>query len=375
MIHRILGVAFACLALWVCVTSASAQSPAIIDHRTVWKPTRSQWLATIDCQQAGVPYDACIYQKLRLGGASPQAIDFAKAMAASRNGLAYMTGLRRPLFGRVSPAFIVYPGRANTNGAVLLVNGIPSSIDAESASMSAAPAVAADARFRAIQLDHPRAALWATPSFDVERARPGGGQRFIFRAPILDGCHACAVVGTAEVGYDFDRAGIYRGVKLIAVREGTDAPIALRLRPNGFGQVHVGMSLAALRANGIAITSGTNGATARFTGHGCEYGSLMTMPAVAMMFTDGVVARFDIISPGIATDRGVAVGDRLSRVLKAYPNVKQTPNIYSHSAVDIEYMPPAPLQRYRFIFIVDRGHVQSMRSGRLPEVRYVEGCG
>jgi hypothetical protein len=42
-----------------------------------------------------------------------------------------------------------------------------------------------------------------------------GGQSFIFVYPLVNGCHACEVEGTAEIVFKFDRDGIFKGTSLL----------------------------------------------------------------------------------------------------------------------------------------------------------------
>jgi hypothetical protein len=48
----------------------------------------------------------------------------------------------------------------------------------------------------------------------------GDGQRFLFEAPLMNGCRACDVVGTATLGFDFSARGRFEGAKLIGVDAG-----------------------------------------------------------------------------------------------------------------------------------------------------------
>ena len=51
--------------------------------------------------------------------------------------------------------------------------------------------------------------------------RPGGGQRFEVEYVLVDGCHACARLGTLRLGFDFDGEAKYVGVTVLAVHPKT----------------------------------------------------------------------------------------------------------------------------------------------------------
>ena len=56
-----------------------------------------------------------------------------------------------------------------------------------------------------------------------ETRRPGGGQRFTVKRPILDGCHACALLGAAQQALNFAPSGAPLGRRIVAVRAGRSA--------------------------------------------------------------------------------------------------------------------------------------------------------
>jgi hypothetical protein len=45
-----------------------------------------------------------------------------------------------------------------------------------------------------------------------------GGQRFVVAYVLKDGCHACAIVGEARIGFDFDVEGRLVQTDVIRVR-------------------------------------------------------------------------------------------------------------------------------------------------------------
>jgi len=45
-----------------------------------------------------------------------------------------------------------------------------------------------------------------------------GGQRFELPYQILDGCHACALVATLRLAFDFDDAGKFIGARVLSIK-------------------------------------------------------------------------------------------------------------------------------------------------------------
>ncbi len=169
------------------------------------------------------PIQSCLLQKMREHGASHNAIAFAKWYYDTPYGdSAYITALAKPQYGPVQLASIYYPGRANNNSAYLFVNGTnPRVADPAVAFAPAAQPWKHDARYQAILSAHPRAMVYPALSFVALAKRDGGGQRFTLAAPILDGCHACARLGTVELAYDFGNLGSPKGLSLVSVRQGS----------------------------------------------------------------------------------------------------------------------------------------------------------
>jgi len=76
------------------------------------------------------------------------------------------------------------------------------------------------ANYSSIIKDYPQAAIWGIvdelPQF-VTLAQ--GKVRFIVRYEMLNGCHACARAGYANVAFDFSKNGKFIGTKLIALEK------------------------------------------------------------------------------------------------------------------------------------------------------------
>jgi hypothetical protein len=120
--------------------------------------------------------------------------------------------------GTVQLGTIFVPWRANENTQWALLGGTPAVIFPEEEARGSQFGVSANAEFRTLKAAHPNIMFWGPgPSFEDVAANDGGGQRFTFGYRLLDGCHACAILGTANVGFDFAADGTYLGATLLSV--------------------------------------------------------------------------------------------------------------------------------------------------------------
>jgi hypothetical protein len=144
-----------------------------------------------------------------------------------------------------------------------------------------------------------------------------------------------------------------------------------RVSTAGLGPVEVGMTRAqAERAGGVRLRfeAGSSGE--------CRYARPRDRAIRAsFMFTGRVIARVDVSRRGIATASGFRVGDREAAVRRRFAGRLR---ITRHAYTDgwyLEYVPRDRAERNRrVIFETDGRRVAQIRAGRLPEVRYIEGC-
>jgi hypothetical protein len=95
------------------------------------------------------------------------------------------------------------------------------------------------------------------------------------------------------------------------------------------------------------------------------------------MFARGRVARIDVASAGVTSDAGIAVGDSAARVTEAYAGRVTTPPhkyVPGGQYLTVRSTSPADSAR-RMVFETENGRVTRFRSGRVPEVEWVERCG
>ena len=138
---------------------------------------------------------------------------------------------------------------------------------------------------------------------------------------------------------------------------------------DGIGNVKAGMTVEEANAalgNTLAIPAKLQE---------CDYVRPKTTPkGLAFMIEKGEIARVEI-QPGsdIRTAAGAKIGDSEDRIKSLYPGIEVKPAKYAPG----HYMEVTPKNggNNRIVFETDGKKVVKYRSGRLPAVEYVEGCG
>ena len=96
------------------------------------------------------------------------------------------------------------------------------------------------------------------------------------------------------------------------------------------------------------------------------------------MWVAGTLARIEILTPELPTDRGARVGDSGARLDSLYGRRATTmPAKYDpHGSYVVVRPAHATDSTRRLVFETDSTrHVTRYRAGREPEVEWVEGCG
>jgi hypothetical protein len=156
---------------------------------------------------------------------------------------------------------------------------------------------------------------------------------------------------------------------------------------DGIGPIRVGMTVAEAEksANVTLIEKGGRAGT------GCYYLWPKTGPqGLGLMVisrreekpilrNQDRIARVDIFKNNrITTLRGAKMGDNETQIKALYPGqIRVTPHQYTGSQGGhyLTFMPKdATDQGYRIVFETLKGRVTQFRSGRMPEVEFVEGC-
>ena len=96
---------------------------------------------------------------------------------------------------------------------------------------------------------------------------------------------------------------------------------------------------------------------------------------VSVMVEHLSIARVDVRSGSMATEAGARIGDPDERIRRLYAGrVTASPHKYTEGQYLI-VTPASPADSaFRLIFETEAGRVTRYRSGKLPQVEYVEGC-
>lgn len=140
---------------------------------------------------------------------------------------------------------------------------------------------------------------------------------------------------------------------------------------NGIGSIQVGMTpQKASKVSGIAIV-------ALGKDPQCTYYQPKEQPKdILLMVNNGTISRIDIKNPQITTRSGAKIGDTEAKIKSLYPGqIEVTPHKYVPNGRYLTFIPKdATDKNYRLIFETDGKKVTQYRSGKLPEVAWVEGC-
>lgn len=147
---------------------------------------------------------------------------------------------------------------------------------------------------------------------------------------------------------------------------------AWKVSMRGYGPIRTGMTLSeAAAAGGRPFSELMLGSVE------CDYvffaGDSIEGNA-HFMVVNGQIARVDVSDSSIATAEGARIGDSEQRIQELYAG---RVSVEPHKYVDGHYLivaPAAPDTNHAIIFETDGSRVTSYRAGRLPEVRYIEGC-
>lgn len=190
------------------VSTPTAVAQAEIGPDSVWEPSQQGYDDMIGCMSTE-NWEDCLQTVMANDGASPAALQFVQQM----NGQGYL--YRFEEHGRVDAGILVVPFAANDNGQWLLLNSFPAVIEARS---SQSLDIAHHPDYRRLAALFPQVIPWEGDN-QLEGASPleGGGQRFIFTYPLVNGCHACDMLGVARLAFDFSPDGAFLGDSLLGI--------------------------------------------------------------------------------------------------------------------------------------------------------------
>ncbi|MGH7650816.1 MAG: hypothetical protein ACREMS_03135 [Gemmatimonadaceae bacterium] len=146
----------------------------------------------------------------------------------------------------------------------------------------------------------------------------------------------------------------------------------LALSEDGLGQIQIGMNLD------DAVNMGLLNENPEMKPD-CDF----VFPAVGAGIPDGVsvmvvkgkVARIDVDTGSVTTEDGAKIGDSEDRIRAIYDgDVQVEPHKYIEGGHYMTVMGDSASAGKAIVFETDGKHVTSFRGGRLPEVKWVEGC-
>jgi hypothetical protein len=145
---------------------------------------------------------------------------------------------------------------------------------------------------------------------------------------------------------------------------------------NGIGDVRVGMTVT--EASQVADTRITSLSGTAINNKGCFYVKPEGEPkGVAFMLIDGRIARVDVSkNSSVTTKKRAKIGDSEYQIKSLYPGqIKVEPHKYVSGGHYLIFVPKDKVDsKYRLVFETDGKKVTEFRSGKLPEVEYVERC-
>lgn len=187
------------------VTDPPTRITLSFGQEQVWQPGPDAFAALYACEHQTF---TCMREVMGQNGATPDAIAFVQLTGW------FLTDLQEG--APVQVGTILKPWRANENTQTALLGGIPPVVYPEQEGSHLALTAQASAEFAGLKRSHPHAIFWAPgPHFERIDTSPQGGQRFIFGYRVLDGCHACTILGYIHVAFDFAPDGTYESAALV----------------------------------------------------------------------------------------------------------------------------------------------------------------
>jgi WD40 repeat protein len=196
-----------------------------IGKNSVWSPKTNETATAVQECLFTADIKSCMQGIMEQTGASPEAIQLMQYF----EGLAYLDDFVE--VGRVDIGSIFYPFWPNGNIQTLLVNGDPRIVHTDNFVdvNNVCSSESADLFDR-----YPDAfADFVSSRYEYYHDLPGGGQRFVFSYPIMDGCRACPVVGYAFVAYDFSDLGYFLSPRVLTVSKTLESGLRQFPKPSG----------------------------------------------------------------------------------------------------------------------------------------------
>jgi len=147
----------------------------------------------------------------------------------------------------------------------------------------------------------------------------------------------------------------------------------LALSEDGLGQIQIGMTLSEAVNMGLLNERPDLKAECDYVypavGAGIPFG-------VGVMVVKGKIARIDVDTGSVTTEDGAKIGDTEDRLKSIYDDELQVePHKYIEGGHYLTVMGDSASAGKALVFESDGKRVTMFRAGRLPEVKWVEGCG
>jgi hypothetical protein len=157
---------------------------------------------------------------------------------------------------------------------------------------------------------------------------------------------------------------------------------------NGIGPIRVGMTIAEaetsakvklIEKGGRAGTGGCYSVQPQSGPQNLAFMVISNRKDNRIVRTQDRIARVDVYKGSrVTTLSGAKIGDTEARIKSLYANrIQVTPHKYTaqQGGHYLTFMPTDAVDRdFRLIFETLQGRVTQFRSGKLPEVEFVEGC-
>jgi hypothetical protein len=146
----------------------------------------------------------------------------------------------------------------------------------------------------------------------------------------------------------------------------------LALSEDGLGQIQIGMTLDEAVSMGLLNERPDIKPACDFVfpavGAGIPFG-------VNVMVVKGKIARIDVDTGAVTTEDGAKIGDTEERIKSIYGDELQIePHKYIEAGHYMTVMGDSASAGKALVFETDGKRVTMFRAGRLPEVKWVEGC-
>jgi hypothetical protein len=152
---------------------------------------------------------------------------------------------------------------------------------------------------------------------------------------------------------------------------GHDSVSDIALSEDGLGQVQIGMTLDEAVNMGLLNENPNMNPRCDFVYPAVGSG----LPDVGVMVVRGKIARIDVDTGTVTTEDGIKIGDSEDKVKNVYGgDLKIEPHKFITGGHYMTVMGDSASAGKALVFETDGAHVSNFRSGRLPEVKWVEGC-